>query len=182
MSKYLAQYLVQRGDQQFICRGDKLYSRLKAGDLVAVYRDGTLYHSTVNRLRDSDWLVCMDGSVTKKISGSNFIPLLLKPPTLTPLTVKVDGEVYVTNSIIEVSPRQEVDLEVIVNSAAQNLSIKYEWLIRSGNGQFISSNNARVVAYQCGVSGPENINCHISAIGADPSQASTDVIQLFVNG
>ena len=124
----------------------------------------------------------MDGSITKRISGSSFIPLLLKPPTLTPLTVKVNGEIYVTNSVIEVSPRQEVDLEVIINSAANSLNVKYEWLRRSGNGEFISSINARAVAYQVGVSGPENINCHISAIGADPSQASTDVIQLFVNG
>ena len=180
MSKYTARYLVQRGDQQYICRGDKLFSRLRNNDLLAVQRGDTLYHSRKDKLRDGDWLVCMDGSVAKRISGSAFIPLLLQPPTITPITIKVSGEVYTPNSILEVGPGVMLTFEVELNPATNNLSKKYEWIIRSGNGRFTSSPNARAVTYTTGNSGSENINCNIEAIGADPSRVSTELIQMFV--
>ena len=53
-SEYYAHFLVQRGDQQFVCRGDKLYSRMNSTDLFAVQRDGVLYRATKDKLHDSD--------------------------------------------------------------------------------------------------------------------------------
>jgi len=179
-SEYLAQYLVQRGNQQFICRGDKLYERMTSTDLFAVQRDGVLYHATKDKLRDSDWLVCMDGDVTKRVSGSKVIPLLLPPPSLLPLVLKVNGTVYEVGSILERTAGTELDLEIEANSATNHLTKNYKWVIRSGNGKFLSSNTARAVAYEVGDSGFENISCEITAIGAAESLVGSEPIQIFV--
>lgn len=180
-AEYFAQFLVQRGTDQFICRGDKLYSRMNSTDLFAVQRDGVLYHATKDKLRDSDWLVCMDGSTAKRVSGSKVIPLLLPPPPLTPMVLKINGSVYVPDTILQVSAGSELALEVEPNSEATKLTKSYEWIIRSGNGQFKSSNQARAVAYAVGTGGIENVNCTVSAVGAAVSPVSSDVIQIFVS-
>jgi len=179
-AEYLAQYLVQRGDQQFICRGDKLYEKLNSTDLLAVQRDGVLYHATKDKLRDSDWLVCMDDDVTKRIAGSKVIPLLLPPPSLLPLVLKVNGTVYAVGSILELSAGVELSLEIEASSATNHLTKTYKWVSRSGNGKFLSSNTARAVAYEVGDSGFENVSCEISAIGAAEQKVGSEPIQIFV--
>ena len=179
-SEYLAQYLVQRGNQQFICRGDKLYEQLTSTDLLAVQREDVLYHATKDKLRDSDWLVCMDGDITKRISGSKVIPLLLPPPSLLPLVLKVNGAVYEVGTVLERTAGTELDLEIEANSATNHLTKTYRWVIRSGNGKFLSSNTARAVAYEVGDSGFENVSCEISAIGAAEPTVGSEPVQIFV--
>ena len=180
-AEYLAKYLVQRDNQQFICRGDNLYGQLNSTDLLAVQRDGVLYHATKDKLRDSDWLVCMDDDVSKRVSGSKVIPLLLPPPSLTPMVLKINGSVYVPDTVLQFSAGSELALEIEPNSEATKLTKSYNWIIRSGNGQFKSSHQAPAVAYEVGTSGIENINCSVSAIGAAVSPVSSDVIQIFVS-
>ena len=179
-SEYLAQYLVQRGNQQFICRGDKLHDQLNSTDLLAVQRNDVLYHATKDKLRDSDWLVCMDDDVTKRVSGSKVIPLLLPPPSLLPLVLKVNGTVYEVGSILELSAGTELSLEIETSSATNHLTKTYKWVIRSGNGKFLSSNTARAVSYEVGDSGFENVSCEISAIGAAEPLVGSEPIQIFV--
>ena len=178
-AEYLARFLVQRGTDQFVCRGDKLYERMTSTDLFAVQRDGVLYHATKNKLRDSDWLGCMDGSTAKRVSGSKVIPLLLPPPSLTPTVVKVNGTVYTPNTVMQVPAGSDLSFEVETNPEANKLTKSYTWIIRNGDGQFTSSHEARAVSYQVGTGGSENINCQIKATGAAVSPISTDLIQLF---
>ena len=178
-AEYFAQFVVQRGTDQFVCRGDKLYERMTSTDLFAVQRDGVLYHATKNKLRDSDWLVCMDGSTAKRVSGSKVIPLLLPPPSLTPTVVKVNGTVYTPNTVMQVPAGSDLSFEVETNPEANKLTKSYTWIIRNGDGQFTSSHEARAVSYQVGTGGSENINCQVQAIGAAVSPVSSDLIQLW---
>ena len=180
-SEYYANFLVQRGDQQFICRGDKLYSRVTSTDLFAVQRDGVLYHATKEKLHDSDWLVCMDGTNTRRIAGSKVILMLLPPPALKPLVVKINGQVYDPSGTVETyPPNSELTFECDVNPDSLRLNREYEWQIRQGGGQFISSSKARLVAYQTGSGGPETVSCGVSAIGASDSPAATEAVQFFI--
>ena len=180
-AEYLAQYLVQRGDQQFICRGDKLYERMTSTDLFAVQRDGVLYHATKDKLRDSDWLVCMDDDEAKRVSGSKVIPLLLPPPSLLPLVLKVNGEVYEPGTLLELAGGTELDLEIETSSATNHLSKTYSWIIRTGTGKFLSSSTARAVAYEVGETvGMEAVSCNIQAVGSAEKSVGSEAIQIFV--
>ena len=83
MSVDNAEFLIQRSGSQYTCEGSDLYSKIQATDLFAIYRSGTLYRGTKDKIQDADYLVCMDGSVTKKVLGSLVKPLLDPPSPLS---------------------------------------------------------------------------------------------------
>jgi len=83
MSVDNAEFLIQRSGSQYTCQGSFLYGKIQATDLFAIYRSGTLYRGTKDKIQDADYLVCMDGSVTKKVLGSLVKPLLDPPSPLS---------------------------------------------------------------------------------------------------
>ena len=180
-NKWSAKYLVQRDGIQYIVRGDQLFDKVKAADLLAVQRGDTLYHAAPSKLQDSDWLLCMDGDTPSRISGSQVIPLLLEPPSLEPATVKIDGVVIEEfNTAIEAAEGTEFNLEFLVNPAANHLPLTYQWQVRSGDGEFTSSAKAKAVVFRIGEAGQLTvINCTATATGAAESSVSTDAISFF---
>ena len=74
-----AKFVVQRGSEQFKCKGEELQDKLQTGDLLAVQHssDGTAskwtYPGNVDDILDTDWLCCTDGdSGTFKVRGDKF--------------------------------------------------------------------------------------------------------------
>jgi len=180
-TKWTARFVVQRDGTQYVVRGDQLFDKVKATDLLAVQRGDTLYHAVSSKLHDDDWLVCLDGDTACRISGSEVIPLLLPPPSLEPAIVKIDG-VAVTDfdTPIETTAGTEFSLEVEVNSAAKHLPLSYEWGVRSGDGQFTSSSKAKAVVFEVGAVGQLSaVNCVVQAIGAAEPSYSTEAISFF---
>ena len=100
---------------------------------------------------------------------------------LKPLVVKINGQVYDPSGTVETyPPNSELTFECDVNPDSLRLNREYEWQIRQGGGQFISSSKARLVAYQTGSGGPETVSCGVSAIGASDSPAATEAVQFFI--
>ena len=180
-NKWVAKFVVQRDGTQYVVRGDQLFDRLKPTDLLAVQRGDTLYHSVSSKLHDNDWLVCLDGETPSRISGSQVIPLLLPPPSLEPASVKVDGVVFENfNQAIEAAEGTEFSLEFLVNPAASHLPLRYEWQVRSGDGEFTSSPKAKAVVFRIGQVGQLTvINCTATATGAAESSTSSEAITFF---
>ena len=165
-SEYFAHYLVQRGDTQYCCRGDKLYSKLRPNDLIALHRGGTLYRASPGDIQDSDWLACYYENQLLRVEGSRVIPLLLAPPPLSPVVATIDGQVFHEGDTpFEHPDGQQVTLEVTTNAESDRLNKQYNWIQRNGSGQFTSSPNARIVTYQLGPSFA-NVQCQITAVGS----------------
>ena len=178
-SEYFAQYLVQRGDTQYCCRGDKLYSKLVPGDLIALHRGGTLYRANPGDIRDSDWLACYYENRLQRVEGSRVIPLLLAPPPLNPVVAKINGQIFNDgDDPVDLPDGQQVTLEVTTNPESDGLNKQYNWIQRNGSGQFTSSPNARVVAYQLGPSFA-NVQCQISAVGSAEGNVSSVIMSFF---
>jgi len=180
-NKWTARFVVQRDGTQYVVRGDELFDRVKSTDLLAVQRGDTLYHAVSSKLHDDDWLVCVDGDTTCRISGSEVIPLLLPPPSLEPATIKVDGVVYEDfDNPITTTAGTEFSVELEVNSAAKHLPLAYTWTMRSGDGQFTSSSKAKAVVFEVGSTGQLcAINCSVEAIGAAEPSFSSGAISFF---
>ena len=92
MSVNTAKFVIQRSGSQYTCEGSDLYEKVGDTDLFAIYRSGTLYRGTKDKILDTDYLVCVDGGVTKKVLGSlvkTLVPLIsvLKPEFYSELPV-----------------------------------------------------------------------------------------------
>ena len=78
MSIRSAKFIVQRGDEQFYCRGDQLKSKLEPGDLMVVQHE--------NEARASKWMVegapweSHDGGIFH-IIVDDYGPLILRDPS-----------------------------------------------------------------------------------------------------
>ena len=181
MSAYSAYFLVQRGDNQFICKGDKLHFELRSGDWLAVQRGDTLYRGHKTQIQDSDWLVCMDGNKTCRVEGSKVIPLLLPPPPLAPVVVKVNGSAANPNVAIEVPANSDITLEVVSNSESDSLTKSYQWINRmTSGGTFTSSDKARLVSFNVGpLSTVSVVSCEISAVGSQEGTVGSDAISIY---
>lgn len=180
--EYSAYFLVQRGDAQYVCKGDKLHFELRSEDWLAVQRGDTLYRAHKNQIQDSDWLVCMDGNNTCRVGGSKVIPLLLPPPSLMPIVTKVDGVVYESNEgVITASADQQLILSVEPNSDSVGLSKTYSWEERQGSGTFTSSPGARQTTFNVGETGGYSVVvCTVTAPGASDSPTVGAIIQIMV--
>lgn len=178
-NEFDARFLVQRDDKQFSCKGKDLYTKVKDTDIFAIQRGDTLYHGTKDKIRDSDWLVCSYRNITQRVEGSQVIPLLLPPPPLEPLVVKINGEVFDTETSAAFSPGTEISLEVITNSEADRLTKEYYWSDRNNVGRFPSSVYARAVNYVVGEAHSfAAVTCVISAVGAEEPSVTTPLIQI----
>ena len=179
-NEFEARFLVQRDDKQFVCRGKDLYAKVKDTDIFAIQRGDTLYHGTKDKIRDSDWLVCSHKNTAKRAEGSQVIPLLLPPPSVEPLVIKVNGTVIDHDTAIELPPGAEVQLEVITNAEADNLTKSYVWVDRNeGSGSFLSSKYARAVAYEVGPVGTFAVlSVQVDCPGAETPMVSSQPIQI----
>ena len=178
-NEFDARFVVQRDDKQFTCRGKDLYAKVKDTDIFAIQRGDTLYHGTKDKIRDSDWLVCIHKNISQRVEGSQVIPLLLPPPPLEPLVVKINGEEFDTETTAEFSAGTEISIEVITNSEANNLTKEYYWTDRTNAGNFNSSAYARAVNY---IVGKEQsfavVTCTITSPGAEAPSVTTPPIQI----
>lgn len=182
MSVNDAKFLIQRSGSQYFCTGSDLYSKLQATDLLAIHRGGVLYRGTKDKVQDTDYLVCMDGGVTKKVAGSLVIPLLLPPPALAPIVTKINNTVWNQTNVepYSVTELTEVTLSVETSSESSGLAIEYWWTLLSGNGQFTSSPGSRIVTFEAGPVGDESyIACTIAASGASDNPQTSDVIRIL---
>ena len=178
-AEYFANYLVQRGQTQYTCRGDRLYSRLQPGDLIALQRGDTLYRATPNQIQDSDWLAAYYDGQAVRVEGSKVIPLLLAPPRLEPVVATVNGTVFnLDDPPFDAPDGTEVQLEVTTNSESNNLTKSYNWIQRNGDGVFTSSPQARVCTYQLGPSFA-NVQCQIAAVGSAEGNVASVIVSLF---
>ena len=89
MSIETAVFAVQRGDQQFSCKGSDLTDKVVTGDLFAIQRGDTPYKGTSDQVQDTDLLACTDtDGVSYKVTGAQFktllVPPLPPPPPPTP--------------------------------------------------------------------------------------------------
>ena len=87
MSIETASLVVQRGAQQFSCKGSDLADKVLAGDLFLVQRGDIASKGTSDQVQDTDLLACTDtDDVTYKVTGAQFKELLVpKPKELVPL-------------------------------------------------------------------------------------------------
>ena len=76
MTIQTAYFAVQRDGSQYSCVGDQIGDRLKDGDLLLVQRDGVIYQSSSNAIRDTDLLACTDNGTTYNCTGQLFKTLL----------------------------------------------------------------------------------------------------------
>ena len=94
MSVNTAKFVIQRSGSQYTCEGSDLYEKVGDTDLFAIYRSGTLYRGTKDKILDTDYLVCVDGGVTKKVLGSLVKTLVQLPAPLAPIETFVDSVPY----------------------------------------------------------------------------------------
>ena len=178
-TQYDARFLVQRDDKQFTCKGKDLYAKVKDTDIFAIQRGDTLYHGTKDKIRDSDWLVCSYKNTTQRVEGSRVIPLLLPPPPLEPVVVKINGEVFDTETSAAFSPGTQIRLEVVTNVEANSLLKQYYWSDRNNVGRFSSSPYTRAVSYVVGEAQSfAAVTCVIDATGAENPSVTTPLIQI----
>ena len=105
--------------------------------------------------------------------------MLLPPPPLEPLVVKINGKVFDTETSAAFSPGTEISLEVITNSEADRLTKEYYWSDRNNVGRFPSSVYARAVNYVVGEAHSfAAVTCVISAVGAEEPSVTTPLIQI----
>lgn len=109
MSLQTAKFLVQRNSTDYKITGERIENQeLEENDILCVDRGGTKYKWEITKvnddidtsdLRDTDQLICIDGSTEYKVSGARFktlLPIFYFAPVLLHIKFIAGGEVYVS--------------------------------------------------------------------------------------
>ena len=107
MSLQTAKFLIQRNSTDYMITGERIEDQeLEENDILCVDRGGTKYKWEVSKvnddidtsdLRDTDQLICIDGSTEYKVSGARFktlLPIFYFAPVLLNIKFITGGDVY----------------------------------------------------------------------------------------
>ena len=111
MSLQTAKFLIQRNSTDYKITGERIENQeLEENDILCVDRGGTKYKWEITKvnddidtsdLRDTDQLICIDGSTEYKVSGARFktlLPIFYFAPVLLHIKFIAGGDVYASGN------------------------------------------------------------------------------------